>query len=705
MSSHTKQYQRRLVISVIGGLCLILIVMIVYFFYSLLEIRHLAPQPYVTIINNNLAAKNKLLLLKSEVYEFSNEPTLSSLFKLKTKSRVYQSSILQDLQSKRTILIHEQYGNIDTLNRVIYQFEPLSVVLNQITVEDKQSVKRAVQEIDALYLIMNEYLSGFVSEVQKNQMQFNQYKEGLYNKQFVYLGTILICSLFMIGIISWMYLYQSKLSRDLQERTNNLEEAKKLAEQSATAKARFLANMSHEMRTPLNAIIGLSQKEYYQACDDQTRRFVVMINRSGQHLLKLINSVLDISKIENGKVTIEQEEFYISDLIEASKTIFVEQDKTQVEIYFSCHLSRNFKLIADKTKLIQIINNLSFNAVKFTHQGYVDVLFRLEIDTGATNLVISITDTGIGMTKEQLATVFEEFTQADESITRRFGGTGLGLSICQSLVQLMGGTIHVESELDKGSCFTVTVPIEVKGSTDIVPFSLQGKTVSVVSEDAFAQRLITNELKDVGLYDEFGEINVVYLTEADTNIEQFSSHSTLLVVDNQAEGYDAISTVCKPYDVFSLLKALDELQGRELTAVVHQPVSLPTSLSCLIVEDTKVNQIVAEKMLSTLNVRTRTVNNGRECLDILKSESFDLIFMDIHMPVMDGVEALKRIRTHCLAPNTAVVALTANAFESDVEYYLQQGFDDVLPKPYQLEWMRGMLEKHCFQSDDHQDSA
>lgn len=679
--------------------------MIVHFFYSLLEIRHLTPQPYVTIINNNLAAKNKLLLLKSEVYKFSNEPTLSSLLKLKTKSRAFQSSILQDLQSKRTILIHEQYGNIDTLNMLIYQFEPLSVVLNQITVEDRLTVKRAVQEIDSLYLIMNEYLSGFVSEVQKNQMQFNQYKEELYNKQFAYLGTILVCSLFMIGIISWMYLYQSKLSRDLQERTSKLEEAKKLAEQSATAKARFLANMSHEMRTPLNAIIGLSQKEYYQGCDDQTRRFVVMINRSGQHLLKLINSVLDISKIENGKVTLEQEEFYISDLIEASKTIFVEQDKSQVEVYFSCHLSRNFKLIADKTKLIQIINNLSFNAVKFTHQGHVDVQFTLELDKGVTNLVVTITDTGIGMTKEQLATVFEEFTQADDSITRRFGGTGLGLSICQSLVQLMGGTIHVESELNKGSRFNVTVPIEVKGSTDIVPNSLQGKTVAVVSADAFAQHLITNELKRLGLYDESGEINVVYLTEIDANIEPFSPQSTLLIGDNQAEEFDSISKVCKPYDVFSLLKALDEFEGRALASAVHQPVSLPASLSCLIVEDTKLNQVVAEKMLSTLNVTTRIVNNGKECLDILKSESFDLIFMDIHMPVMDGVEALKRIRTQGLAPNTAIVALTANAFESDIEFYLQQGFDDVLPKPYQLDWMQGMLEKHCFQSGEQQDSA
>lgn len=689
----------RTFIAIIASVSIVLLIMATYFFYSLSEIRKISPQPYVTIVNNNISAKAKLLLLKAEILNFSIQQDPRSLARLKMQARVHKASILQDLKAQRTRNIHAQYGDLDELAELEKRISRLATQISGLTLKNEEELADSLSAVEKTYFDLNKYLSSFVAEVQRNQLEFTQDKENLYDRQYLYMVVIIACSIILVGVISYMYLHQIKLSQDLTERGDKLEEAKKLAEQHATAKARFLANMSHEMRTPLNAIIGLSHKEYYEATDEQTRNFLSMINSSGQHLLKLINSVLDLSKIEQGKMKLQTEAFYCSELIELSKTIFVDMSKIDVEIFFSTELNKDYKLIADKTKLLQLINNLSYNALKFTEQGYVDVRLSLERSEPESFLRLKVSDTGIGMSREQLDKVFEEFTQADDSITRKYGGTGLGLSICQSLVNLMSGRIEVKSELNKGTEFSVVIPVQVEGEKTIGCAMNLERRIRVVSADLHAKELISDELKRFDLFDESGDIAVYYHSgenRVEDNFPEVHLDEQMSVVIADLHASVPLSEkqvkLTKPYDIFSLLSAL----GNHNRNLDQSEVSLNRSsgLSALIVEDMRVNQIVAQKMLRTLQVETTTANNGQECLDIIKQRHFDIIFMDIQMPIMDGIEALKRIRQDDLAPDTAIVALTANTFDKDVLHYLELGFNDVVPKPVRMELVQRILDKY-----------
>lgn len=692
----------RYFVVIISALCSLLLLVIAYVFYSVTEIKNVSSEPYVTIINNNISAKTKLLFVKSEVLSFSALRDKKSLSKLKFKSRIYKSSILQDLLAERTNRVHEKFGNVDELQQVVEDIRSVFDLIDQLSLTNVENIDTVINRIDGTYSRLNVYLADFVAEVQRQQIEFLDFKESFYNKQYVYLGIILLCSMLMIGVISWMYLHQIRLSKDLEERTKVMEEAKRNAEQSSIAKARFLANMSHEMRTPLNAIIGLSQKEYYQSSDEQTRHFLSMINSSGEHLLKLINNVLDLSKIEQGKSKLESDEFFISELIDVSKTVFINFDKQQaVDVFFSVSLDRNYKIKSDKTKLVQIINNLGYNALKFTESGHVEIHISLSPESGMLHIVVK--DTGIGMTQEQLDKVFQEFTQADDSITRKYGGTGLGLSICQSLVNLLGGAISVESSLGEGSEFSIEVPVNITDSVPLVGDKLAKGSVRVVSDNRYATELITKELNKLELYDAHGDSVLCYLRSDDVlenTLKQAHCRDdqTLIAYGNintTLPPSENMTLLSKPYDLFSLLdclQAMAKTDSKQERTVGGDDVS---GVSVMLVEDIRMNQIVAQKMLATLEADVTTVNNGQECVDLLNHEHFDIIFMDIQMPVMDGLEALKQIKRDNLAPDTAIIALTANTFESDVQNYLEQGFDNVLPKPFKLEWLKGMLEKHA----------
>ncbi|WP_051686487.1 ATP-binding protein [Vibrio pacinii] len=702
MSSDKQQArwaQKGSFVAIVITICAVILVMIAYFSYSITEIRNIAPQPYVTIVNNNLGVKVKLLTIKSEMLSYKAAPSSQSLAQLKFKSRIYKSSILQDFRSTRTIKVHEQYGEVKRLAVLVAELESTFTRIDAITLDNESLLNNTLIQLDGLYDRFNAYLSNFVSEVQKNQMQFVLQKESLHNSQYVYLAVILVCALLMVGVISWMYLDQRRLSFNLKRQTREMEEAKSLAEQSATTKARFLANMSHEMRTPLNAIIGLSQKEYYLSSDEQTRNFTALINSSGKHLLKLINSVLDISKIEQGRAKLEIETFAISELITAAKTIFVEMTKQQVEVLFTTDLVDDVQIKADQTKLLQVINNISYNAVKFTSQGLVEIHLSLS----EFNLIsIRIKDTGIGMTEEQLDKVFDEFTQADDSITREYGGSGLGLSICRSLVQLMNGEMTVTSEPQQGTEFIINIPVEVVERQAIVDEHIKSLGVRVVAHNINVQKAISSELTQLGLFDPDGQLTVYYhsdeaVLEAGLALASRQQDDQVLViadVQTTLPERQLLFKLNKPYDQFSLIASLVAMRGTSSPSMASPLFQIDPNLKVLLVEDMRVNQLVATKMLSTLGVHWQTVNNGQECLQRLKDERFDIIFMDIQMPVMDGLQALAHIQQQSLAPESVIIALTANTFDSDVQHYLEQGFVDVLAKPFQLESMEKMLNKY-----------
>ena len=694
-------------VAIIAALCLMLVLVIVYVFFSVSKIKEVTPEPYVTIINNNITAKTKLLTVKAAILTYTTHRDKKHLAQLKFKSKVFRASIYHDLLAERTLDLHSDYGDVNELKQINDQIAHAFDGIDRLTLGDIQSAQTVIGLFDKSYKRLNAYLAGFVNSVQQRQAEFLDFKESFYNKQYVYLGIILLCSMLMIGVISWMYLNQIRLGKDLENKTKIMEEAKKNAEQSASAKARFLANMSHEMRTPLNAIIGLSQKEYYQSLDEQTRHFISMINSSGEHLLKLINNVLDLSKIEKGRSAISYDDFYISELIDVSKTVFVNFDKQhEVEVFYSTGLTSNYKIRSDKTKLVQIINNLGYNALKFTEKGFVDLSISIVKQEDQTQLNICVKDSGIGMTQEQLDKVFQEFTQADESITRKYGGTGLGLSICQSLVSMFGGRIQVSSELGQGSEFVVNIPTQIVEEKPLLNPLWEKKSVQVIASRQDVRSLIIRELDALGLYDPQGSTLLYYLSNGEQlgdQLNQFAETKpdSILVyghLNTPMPLLDNTRLLSKPYD---LLNLIDHLQD-EVTLSVSTPDSDKAEaqpeqrkISAMLVEDIRMNQIVAEKMLSTLSAETTTVNNGQECLDVLRQQSFDIIFMDIQMPVMDGLEALKRIKSEGLAPNTPIIALTANTFDSDVEQYLEQGFSNVLGKPFKLEWLKGILDKHA----------
>ncbi|RSD31295.1 ATP-binding protein [Vibrio pectenicida] len=688
-------------VAIISALSLVLLLVIIYVFFSVSKIKNVAPEPYVTIINNNITAKTKLLTVKAAILTYTTHRDKKHLLQLKFKSKVFRASIYHDLLAERTIDLHSNYGDVDELRQINHFVSEAFDDIDKLTLGDIQAAQQVISAFDKAYTRLNAYLSGFVNNVQQRQAEFLNFKESFYNKQYIYLGIIFLCSMLMVGVISWMYLNQIRLGKDLEEKTQVMEEAKKNAEQSANAKARFLANMSHEMRTPLNAIIGLSQKEYYQSSDEQTRHFLSMINSSGEHLLKLINNVLDLSKIEKGKSTLSNDDFYLSELIDVSKTVFINFDKQHdVEVFFSTGLKSDYKIRSDKTKLVQIINNLGYNALKFTEKGLVDMSISIAREDGQTQLNIRVKDSGIGMTQEQLDKVFQEFTQADDSITRKYGGTGLGLSICQSLVSMFGGTIQVNSTFGAGSEFSVNIPTEVIKEKLLLNPLQNKKFVQVIASNQDVRSLIIGELEELGLYDSQGTTLLYYLSngeQLDEKLNQFVEvePESILVyghVNTPLPLMDNARLLSKPYDLLSLVSCL---QG------TPEPSSIPPSMgyeprkvSAMLVEDIRMNQIVAEKMLLTLSAEITTVNNGQECLDMLRQKSFDIIFMDIQMPVMDGLEALQRIRTEGLAPNTPIIALTANTFDSDVEYYLEQGFSSVLGKPFKLDWLKGILDEY-----------
>lgn len=220
----------RYFVVIISALCSLLLLVIAYVFYSVTEIKNVSSEPYVTIINNNISAKTKLLFVKSEVLSFSALRDKKSLSKLKFKSRIYKSSILQDLLAERTNRVHEKFGNVDELQQVVEDIRAVFDSIDQLSLTNVENIDTVINRIDGTYSRLNIYLADFVAEVQRQQIEFLDFKESFYNKQYVYLGIILLCSMLMIGVISWMYLHQIWLSKDLEERTKVMEEAKRNAE-------------------------------------------------------------------------------------------------------------------------------------------------------------------------------------------------------------------------------------------------------------------------------------------------------------------------------------------------------------------------------------------------------------------------------------------------------------------------------------------
>ena len=619
----------------------------------------------------------------------------------------------------------------------------VSEVIRQLcTVNDAYELHIELENIHQFHILKFRF-EGLKQKVDMNQLtdffdvfEYSQKSETL--ELLTEIRKIKIDTPITLEITDYIKSEIEKLSRDellnmILSKNEELKEAKFVAENAAKTKSDFLANMSHEIRTPMNAILGMAYLINKTELDEQQKNYLNGIQTSGQHLLGVINDILDFSKIEAGKLNIEKTEFELNDVFSNLSSLISEKCENKgLELVFDVDTNLPNFYYGDPLRIGQILINYTNNAIKFTEKGEIVVRVKIEQEYEKKYLLrFEVCDTGVGLSDEQMVKLFKSFQQADTSTSRKYGGTGLGLAISKNLANLMDGEVGVNSKSGEGSTFwfTVTVGKSVTNtSKKISGVEIQNLRGLVVDDNLTCRNVIGSMLTSLGMIVDstssgveavelirekntgnkpYDIIYVDYKMPALDGLETirriekldltskpkcimitgFSSE----VILNQSRDVDIEMVVTKPVNPTLLQHSTVRVLGGEIIdnevlsldeeADIHDKMCRVSKVNILLVEDNETNQFIALELLAQVGLSADVAENGKVGVEKVRTGSYDIVLMDMQMPVMDGIEASKIINSEKQDNKLSIIAMTANAMSEDKTKCIEAGMVDFIAKP------------------------
>lgn len=493
----------------------------------------------------------------------------------------------------------------------------------------------------------------------------------------------------------------------------------------------FLANVSHEIRTPINTICGVSEIMLKNDVPAEMKEDVLNIQSAGRNLMSVVGDILDYSELQEGEFEILQENYYISSTIyDIINMSMAKKSEKKLELIVDCEAEMPSVLIGDEQKIRRVVMNLVNNAIEFTSEGCVCIHFGYRKEEYGINLIITVKDTGIGMTKESVENLFQKFSQADMGRTRKKGGIGLGLAIAQTIVNRMGGFITVKSELGKGSEFKIVIPQKIYDATPVVEIANKNEINAAVYinmeqfryneiRDEYAENIqnliqqlklkchVCRNLQELKRWDKREEFNQIFISLLeyqedpiyfDSLAKKKNVHIILDHYDDAKVQNKNLNKIYKPFFALSIATALKNATAQDGEKVVeadnHQLYAPEAHI--LVIDDNRMNIRVIEGLLRTYGIKVSYALSGQEGIDMLASKAYDLILLDHMMPGMDGVETFHHIRKKMdiYYKEIPIIALTANAIAGAREMFMKEGFDDFIAKPVESSVLQRTLKRH-----------